>query len=234
MRKLVLTILAFGIAGCEINEDSNNEFTCSNSDQKRFVLAASREWYLWNDLLPDNVRRKDYDSPEALLAYLTTFSPDLTPDDGIDTMTLNATEGEDTILLRKNFVAYLTQTGMGTDNRLTFANAVERINYDTSINGRLLVSSGDGDDQFYVDDNSAITTLDAGTGDDWFQIGQVFGSNPNGYTYVVTGETDLRTVANDTQNIDLTSDSDDIELLQTTDPDSVFSVFDTHDLPPLE
>ena len=76
MRKLVILLLAFGITGCEFNEDSNNEFTCSNGDQKRFVLAATRDWYLWNDLLPDDVRRKDYDSPEQLLAFLTTFSPD--------------------------------------------------------------------------------------------------------------------------------------------------------------
>ena len=76
MRKLFLVLLAFGIAGCEIEEGSNDQFTCSNGDQKRFVLAAAREWYLWNDQLPDNVRRRDYDSPEALLAYLTTFSPD--------------------------------------------------------------------------------------------------------------------------------------------------------------
>ena len=77
MRKLVILFLLFGIAGCEYGDDSNDTFTCSNGDQKRFVLAATRDWYLWNDLLPDDVRRKDYDSPEALLAYLTTFSPDL-------------------------------------------------------------------------------------------------------------------------------------------------------------
>lgn len=76
MRKLLILLLAFGISGCSYNDDSNDELTCSNGDQKRFVLAASRDWYLWNDLLPDDVRRKDYDSPETLLAYLTTFSPD--------------------------------------------------------------------------------------------------------------------------------------------------------------
>src|SRR5262249_56842084 len=32
-----------------------------------------------------------------------------------------------------------------------------------------------GNDAFYVDDNSAITTLDGGAGYDVFQIGQIFG-----------------------------------------------------------
>ena len=44
--------------------------------------------------------------------------------------------------------------------------AVERINYDTAINGRLNVYGLGGNDYFAVDDNSAITTLDGGAGDD--------------------------------------------------------------------
>src|SRR5262249_12680232 len=52
---------------------------------------------------------------------------------------------------------------------------VERINYDVNINGRLLVQGLAGNDYFASDDNSAITTLDGGAGDDTFQIGQVFG-----------------------------------------------------------
>jgi hypothetical protein len=53
-------------------------------------------------------------------------------------------------------------------------NLVERINYDDSINDRLTVNAGLGNDRFFVDDNSAITTLDGGLGDDDFQIGQLF------------------------------------------------------------
>ena len=36
--------------------------------------------------------------------------------------------------------------------------------------------AGAGNDYFAVDDNSAITTLDGGKGDDTFQIGQLYGS----------------------------------------------------------
>jgi carboxyl-terminal processing protease len=34
------------------------------------------DWYLWNDLLPNNISVNDYDSPEALLADLISYSPD--------------------------------------------------------------------------------------------------------------------------------------------------------------
>ncbi|MFU8776147.1 MAG: LEPR-XLL domain-containing protein, partial [Roseovarius sp.] len=53
---------------------------------------------------------------------------------------------------------------------------VERINYDAGINGRLSVNGMGGDDAFFADDTSVITTLDGGEGDDLFRIGQVFGS----------------------------------------------------------
>src|SRR6185503_18421065 len=169
-------------------------------------------------------------------AYLVNVHDTGAPADGADTLRIfslnevgtapfdwdHAQQGatdpgrSDTFLLRRNFVAYLTESG-ATDaaGRPIFRPAVERINYDWTVNGRLLVSSGDGNDKFYVDDNSTITTLDGGRGADLFQVGQVFGTNPNGYTYA-NGTVDPRTVATDTQNIDLTSDGDDIDLLQIT------------------
>ena len=56
-----------------------------------------------------------------------------------------------------------------------FSYDVQRINYDAALNGRLSVYGLGGNDAFYVDDNSAITTLDGGDGNDTFQIGQIFG-----------------------------------------------------------
>ncbi len=53
--------------------------------------------------------------------------------------------------------------------------AVERINYDTGINGRLNVNGLGGNDYFAMDDNSATTTLDGGNGNNTFQIGQIYG-----------------------------------------------------------
>ncbi len=49
---------------------------CSVTGQKQFVLDAMRAWYLWNDLLPASVDQGAFASPEELLAFLTTFSPD--------------------------------------------------------------------------------------------------------------------------------------------------------------
>ncbi|MGE4427667.1 MAG: hypothetical protein AB7G37_14550, partial [Solirubrobacteraceae bacterium] len=57
--------------------------------------------------------------------------------------------------------------------------AVERINYDSSTS-RLNVYAPGGNAYFAVDDNSAITTLDGGTGDTTFQIGQIYGLKRNG------------------------------------------------------
>ena len=48
---------------------------CSNDGQKQFVLDTMRTWYFWNDLLPANVDINQFESPEALLASLTTVQP---------------------------------------------------------------------------------------------------------------------------------------------------------------
>ncbi|MGH3371602.1 MAG: hypothetical protein ACRDPR_16545, partial [Nocardioidaceae bacterium] len=45
---------------------------------------------------------------------------------------------------------------------------VQRIHYDAALNGRLSVYGFAGNDQFFVDDNSAVTTLDGGEGNDLF------------------------------------------------------------------
>ena len=57
---------------------------------------------------------------------------------------------------------------------------LERVNYDSSINGRLMVFGQGGNDVFAVDDNAAITTLDGGTGNDTFQLGQLYGLQRDG------------------------------------------------------
>src|SRR5262249_19127790 len=58
--------------------------------------------------------------------------------------------------------------------------SVQRINYDSSINGRLMVFGQGGNDYFAVDDNAAITTLDGGSGNDTFQVGQIYGYQRDG------------------------------------------------------
>ena len=64
----------------------------------------------------------------------------------------------------------------------------ERINYDTSINGRLIVNGLGGNDAFFTDDNSAVTTLDGGAGNDSFQIGQIYGLQRDPYSVDGSGQ----------------------------------------------
>src|SRR5262249_16188163 len=67
-----------------------------------------------------------------------------------------------------------------TNSSLVRSQSVQRINYDSSINGRLMVFGQGGNDYFAVDDNAATTTLDGGAGNDTFQIGQIYGFQRDG------------------------------------------------------
>ena len=61
------------------------------------------------------------------------------------------------------------------------SDSVQRIHYDAALNGRVAVYGYDGNDEFYVDDTTAIVTLDGGEGYDKFQIGQIFGTKRDQY-----------------------------------------------------
>jgi carboxyl-terminal processing protease len=78
MLRTVTLVVVATLSACTWGGDSNggNNFSCSAKGQKQFVLSTMRRWYLWNDALPKNVKIGDYDTPQDLLAYLTTFSPD--------------------------------------------------------------------------------------------------------------------------------------------------------------
>jgi hypothetical protein len=56
------------------------------------------------------------------------------------------------------------------------SNKVQRIGYDTALNGRLSVYGLGGNDVFASDDTTVNVTLDGGAGNDSFRIGQIFGS----------------------------------------------------------
>ena len=81
-------------------------------------------------------------------------------------------------LLRDNFVAILESNGSPN---------YQRINYNGSITNRLEINGGavtgpltvngapsTNGDSFYIDGNSALTTINAGNGNDFFQVGQVY------------------------------------------------------------
>jgi hypothetical protein len=118
--------------------------------------------------------------------------------DGVDTLSIYGIDGstaagqvDDIFLLRKTnaipsetadtpaFVALLhgdlNQVRDGSGTISGRPQQVQRINYDINLNGRLEVYGKGGNDYFASDDNSTVTTLDGGSGDDTFQIGQLFG-----------------------------------------------------------
>lgn len=78
MQKGLLVIACGVLAACSSSDGGGiaGPAACSNSDQIRFVRDAMQQWYLWNDLLPAQISASDYNSPEALLADLRTYSPD--------------------------------------------------------------------------------------------------------------------------------------------------------------
>jgi carboxyl-terminal processing protease len=83
MRNIILIISALMAVACSSGDDEAVA-ECSIEGQKQFVLDSMRAWYFWNDRLPAQVDTSQFAMPEDLLAFLTTFSPDLTPDDGVD------------------------------------------------------------------------------------------------------------------------------------------------------
>src|SRR5262249_29052789 len=105
------------------------------------------------------------------------------PADGVDELTIYGADGaqnnavdpvHDIFLLRAmNFIpneqssapAFVALLHGSLDAAMagTSPSAVERVNYDDHL-GRLSVDGLGGNDAFYVDDNSAITTLDGGAG----------------------------------------------------------------------
>ncbi len=55
------------------------------------------------------------------------------------------------------------------------ADPVERVNYNTSLES-ITVEGREGDDEFWVDDTRAPITINAGAGNDFFQVGQLYQS----------------------------------------------------------
>lgn len=137
------------------------------------------------DLVRDTIDLDGQGGSDDYIVY-TTGSTDYrvnaldsgAPDDGGDQILVEGTGEADTFLIRENFVAHLQEDPCADpDGPPAFLDDYERIDYDRSINARLRIDGLGGADSFYSDDNSAITTLDGGPGEDFFQIGQVFGDD---------------------------------------------------------
>lgn len=150
-----------------------------------------------------------------------------------DTMELNATNQDDTLLFREYFVALLNDN-QGDDQA---ADAVERINYDyqesdANVNigiETLIVNALGGDDYLALDDNSAVTELYGG-GNDWFQIGQLFETPRDANAGVEPRdqykENDLIEVTTDGQNSQWLTNGISFETtINGGSDDDIFSVY---------
>ncbi len=93
----------------------------------------------------------------------------------INTLTVNAGDGNDVVLLRVvAFVPGLVANRPAVVAVASGDNTVERISYDRSVNGKLTVNGLGGNDTFVLDDTSSPLTVNGGEGDDTFIVGQFF------------------------------------------------------------
>ena len=68
---------------------------CSVAGQKQFVLDNMQFWYFWNDRLPATVDLDGFATPEELLAFLTSFSPNDGSGQPVDRFSFITTVEED-------------------------------------------------------------------------------------------------------------------------------------------
>ena len=109
--------------------------------------------------------------------------------DGADTLVVEGTESVDRLLLRQNekqelgFVALLPMDEklLDEESRSNVAvtsnlnSNIERVNYTAGIES-LNVNANGGNDQIYVDGTAHKTTIDGGSGNDNFYVGQIYNS----------------------------------------------------------
>jgi LPXTG-motif cell wall-anchored protein len=95
---------------------------------------------------------------------------------GLNTLTVNGSNGPDTFLLRgASIIPDQPQAQQPAFVALLHSDvAAERIDYDDHLNARLRVNGLGGDDLFALDDDSSITTINGGDGDDTFIVGQYY------------------------------------------------------------
>jgi len=79
MRKFLVLLVTTLITACSSGDSGGGGIpisSCDNAGQKQFVLDAMRAWYFWNTNLPTQVDLSQYATPEEVLEFLKTFSPD--------------------------------------------------------------------------------------------------------------------------------------------------------------
>ena len=189
---------------------SDIEFSPSTLDANTFINAGGGDNFVHLYNLPSLTSYATYVDDDGRFAHAIsvdglgggdTFEIDATAatdyvvnivdsgplDSGLNTLIINGatTTSGQTFLLRDNFVAILESNG---------SPVYQRINYDDSITNQLEINGGDvtgavnnpdgtptsNGNSFFIDGNSALTTINAGDGNDIFQVGQLYSDDSIG------------------------------------------------------
>jgi C-terminal processing protease CtpA/Prc len=89
---LLVAMAGCGGGGGGGGNDGDALASCGEPALKQFVLDVTREWYLFDDLLPTSVNTADFADAEALLDYLTATARDQGKDRYFSYLTTRAAE----------------------------------------------------------------------------------------------------------------------------------------------
>jgi len=117
---LAACALLTGIAGCGGGgggggDDDGTLASCGEPARKQFVLDVTREWYLFDDLLPTSVNTADFADAEELLDYLTATARDQGKDRYFSYLTTRA--AENSLLGEGQFIGFGFRTRTDPVNR---------------------------------------------------------------------------------------------------------------------
>ena len=120
-RTLAASALLVVLAGCGGGDDGGGgsggggTAACAEPVRKQFVLEASKEWYLFDDLLPPSVNTADFKDAEALLDHLTATAREQGKDRYFSYLTTRAAESS--LLGEGQFVGFGFRTRTDPVNR---------------------------------------------------------------------------------------------------------------------
>ncbi len=116
---LTACAMLVGMAGCGGGggggDDGDDLASCGESSRKQFVLDVTREWYLFDDLLPASVNTADFADAETLLDYLTATARDQGKDRYFSYLTTRA--AEQSLLEEGEFIGFGFRTRTDPVNR---------------------------------------------------------------------------------------------------------------------
>ncbi|MEO0575727.1 MAG: S41 family peptidase [Pseudomonadota bacterium] len=140
---------------------------CSAEGQKQFVLDTMRDVYFWVEDLPAAVNIDDYDSPEALLEFLTSFQP-------LDTFSfINSAEADSAFFGEGQFAGFGFSSTRLPNNEIFFT----RVFSDSPADLGGLIRG----QQLLAVDGRTVAVIDAAEG-----LGEAFGPAEEGITRTLT------------------------------------------------